>query len=213
MMFIRMKRNRCKIVSIFLALLALSSCGVKGHNDSSERNSQKESPIEKQIEIEAAMQQDALEAYEALVPALQHRTSSESQAVLTSLPSNFPEYFGGAYINNANQLVVQIVEQYYSDKQVTKLRTVKGLEKAQIEVVKYSYKELEEAKLHIEKQWENSSFLKDNVTMYGIDFETNSVLIGFDNMKPEIVAQFKNEISDSPIYTFENIGYVIEDSL
>lgn len=213
MMFIRMKRNRCKIVSIFLVLLALSSCDVKGHNDSSETSSQKASPIEQQIELEIAMQQEALEAYEALVSALQYSTSSESQAVLTSLPSNFPEYFGGAYFNNANQLVVQIAEQYYSDKQVTKLRTVKGLEKAQIEVVKYSYKELEDAKLHIEKQWENSSFLKDNVTMYGIDFETNSVLVGIDNIKPEIVAQFKNEISDSPIYTFVNIGYVIEDSL
>ena len=213
MMFIRMKQNRCKIVSIFLVLLALSSCDVKGHNGSSERDSQKVSPIEQQIELEVAMQQDALEAYEALVSALQHSTSPESQAVLTSLPSNFPEYFGGAYINNANQLVVQIVEQYYSDKQVTKIRSMKGLEKAQIEVVKYSYKELEDAKLHIEKQWENSSFLKDNVTMYGIDFESNSVLVGIDNMKPEIVGQFKNEISDSPIYTFENIGYVIEDSL
>ena len=90
---------------------------------------------------------------------------------------------------------------------------MKGLEKAQIEVVKYSCKELEDAKLHIEKQWENSSFLKDNVAMYGIDFESNSVLVGIDNIKPEIVAQFKNEISDSPIYTFVNIGYVIEDSL
>lgn len=49
--------------------------------------------------------------------------------------------------------------------------------------------------------------------MYGIDFESNSVLVGIDNIKPEIVAQFKNEISDSPIYTFVNIGYVIEDSL
>ena len=49
--------------------------------------------------------------------------------------------------------------------------------------------------------------------MYGIDFESNRVLVGIDNIKPEIVAQFKTEISDSPIYTFENIGYVIEDSL
>lgn len=213
MMFIRMKRNRCKIVSIFLILLALSSCDVKGYNDSSERSSQKVSPIEQRIELEVAMQQEALEAYEALVSALQYSTRSESQAVLNTLPSLFPEYFGGAYINGANQLVVQIVERYYSDKQVTRIRSMKGLEKAQIEVVKYSCKELEDAKLHIEKQWENSSFLKDNVTMYGIDFESNSVLVGIDNIKPEIVAQFKNEISDSPIYTFVNIGYVIEDSL
>ena len=173
----------------------------------------KVSPIEQQIELEVAMQQEALEAYEALVSALQYSTRSENQAVLASLPSLFPEYFGGAYINGANQLVVQIVDRYYSDKQVTKIRSMKGLEKAQIEVVKYSYKELEDAKLHVEKLWENSSFLKDNVTMYGIDFESNSVLVGIDNMKPEIVAQFKNEVSDSPIYTFENIGYVIEDSL
>lgn len=212
-LFTGMKQSMCKIATMVLILLALSSCEVKEHNDFSEMNSQNDSSAEQQNELEVAMQQGPLDAYEALVSALQHSTRSESQAVLASLPSNLPEYFGGTYINDANQLVVQIVDQYYSDKQATTLRAVNGLEKVQYEVVKYSYKELEDAKMYIEKQWENSSFLKDNVTMYGINFETNSVLVGFDNLKPEIVAQFKNEISDSPIYTFENIGYVIEDAL
>lgn len=139
-----MKQNMCKIATMFLILLALSSCHVKEHNNFSEKNSQKDSSTEQQIELETAMQQEALEAYETLVSAL-HSTRSESQAVLARLPSNFPAYFGGTYINDANQLVVQIVDRYYSDKQVTTLRTVNGLEKVQYEVVKYSYKELEDA--------------------------------------------------------------------
>ena len=97
-----------------LILLALSSCEVKEHNDFSEMNSQNDSSAEQQIELEAAMQQGPLDAYEALVSALQHSTRSESEAVLASLPSNLPEYLAGTYINDANQLVVQIVDQYYS---------------------------------------------------------------------------------------------------
>lgn len=115
----------------------------------------------------------------------------------------YPDYFGGMYINEDNQLVIQIIKNKVSTSNTEKYsKLTNGYSNTNLEYVKYSYQELN--KIHDEIL---DYFLNDNksvvVTGLYVDVLSNNVVVELKEKSEETIELFKEKVNNSPMIRFE----------
>jgi len=126
---------------------------------------------------------------------------------IDDVKANFPLFYGGAYIDENKELVIQVtkldddIRKYFSD--------MIDLTDTRFEVVKYSFEKLKAEKDNIVKKM-NSTSKDDLISSMGISFSKNSVSLYLclpENISTaDIDESVKNKIS-----SFENIDIIITD--
>ena len=121
---------------------------------------------------------------------------------------DYPDYFGGVYLNEEKNLVICLKE--INDNIKDEFAKIISLDNVTFELVKYSYKELNEEKDRIVKTCMTN---KDNplhsvVSGVGLAFHLNSVNLYLDLDEQE--AKIANKVEDirRQITTFENIHVI-----
>lgn len=143
------------------------------------------------------------------------KSSSDAQSIEKSFDKDekgvtiYPDYFGGMYIDKDDRLVIQIIQNEISVSNIEEyLKLTSGYSNANLEYVKYSYKELNEIHNAI-----LDYFLSDNksVNIVGvyIDVLSNHVVVELKEKSEDTIKLFKEKISDSPMIWFEQ-GQIFE---
>lgn len=117
----------------------------------------------------------------------------------------YPEYYGGAYINDNNELVV-LVKDLNEDTAQSILQTLSGVDVI-IEPAAYSYNELtalyEKLNIAIESDDTVMASIFADVTGFGIDDERNKIVVNFNDISDDKIAKFKEVVSDSSAIEYE----------
>ncbi len=143
--------------------------------------------------------------------------SNESKVV-------YPNYIGGLYINEDNDLVIQVVEKQVPNKKSSSYSLYEKIitldSNAKIEYVNNSYEDLNEIIEMIDNYYSinnvtgitktvvngkveyNNEYNYGNVTAFYIDDINNRVVVELSNFTEEEISKFKREIVDSDIITF-----------
>lgn len=136
----------------------------------------------------------------------------------------YPEEYGGAYIDDNGNLVVQCVEvsanMTREETMFTKaaLSEVTGLQTVKTDTVQYSYNQLVIANntigAHIVKVTEESAVsekarklevgtFKGKIVQTAIDAKNNTVVVWLDDVSADSIKAFRKEIYDAPYLVFE----------
>lgn len=145
---------------------------------------------------EAGMQSEAYQSYEKLMELLSPQTRSTGSA-------QYPDYYGGSYVDDNGKLVVLLAS---SDVNIRSAGNMKEQLTGNHVIYKnctYSYNALNSVVSQITEKAENGvPFIYDNVGMFGIDDENNSVLVGLYDNSVDAITQFKNKVANSPTIRF-----------
>jgi PKD repeat protein len=114
----------------------------------------------------------------------------------------YPDYIGGLYINNNNELIVQFVENKKPSKNENEFKTYNDLlsmiKTSSIENVQYSYNELESIMNRL-----NSLKFNENVVGYYIDVINNKIVVEMLSVSKGNIDEFKKNILDSEMIIFK----------
>ena len=118
----------------------------------------------------------------------------------------YPNYIGGLYIDDNDNLVIQIVESATptkNDKEYSTYQSALAVDKdSKIEYVKYSYEELQEVHDQILAYF----FSDENNIISGlyIDVISNRVVVELMNFTEKEIQEFKNLVTNSSMVSFKN---------
>jgi len=118
--------------------------------------------------------------------------------------ADFPEYYGGAYIDKEKNLVIQVT--WLNDEIKAYFDNLIDLQGVIFEVVEYSYDNLKEEKDNIVDKMGKQKFASFSLTGVGISFENNSVTVHVESngvTRSVDSNQIKKEVS-----SFENIDVI-----
>lgn len=114
--------------------------------------------------------------------------------------SIYPDYIGGLYINNEDNLVIQIVETNIPKNQDKEYENIMKIGKnASIQYVDYSYEELN--KVH-DIILNNFLGKVDNVTGLYVDTASNRVVVELKDYSDGEIEKFRENVMNSPMITF-----------
>lgn len=117
----------------------------------------------------------------------------------------YPDYVGGIYINDDNNLVLQVVEKKIPLKDSIKIRTYNDILNVDndtiIQYANYSYSELESVMNQL-NELSKSGKLNNIVKEFYIDVINNTVSVGLSDYNEDNINYFKNNILNTPIITF-----------
>lgn len=144
------------------------------------------------IGIEQGIQEEAFANIDNLFKSMNISTRAVEESI-----EQYPDWFGGYYINEDNSLVVQ----------TTSMATTKAVgisSNTTFELCENSYNSLLDIVLKIrEKAIAKNDFLFENVAFYGIDIKENKIKVGLYKNTEDIIQRFLTEILDN-----ENIVFV-----
>ena len=113
----------------------------------------------------------------------------------------YPDYYGGAYINDDNKLVMLVKEEFATTRAASNL-TSQISDEVIVDECEYSYNELQEVVEEISVKIEQDVSHASTIGMYGIINKTNRVAVSlYDNSEGGISA-FKEQIVNSPMIVF-----------
>ncbi|MDC2663193.1 MULTISPECIES: hypothetical protein [Bacteroidaceae] len=161
------------------------------------------------IEPELGMQSNAYESYESLMKLFANQTRTVDDNDKRNL---YPDYYGGAFVNADDQLVVLISSSETNTQSVEQIKT-RLINNVLYQSCKYSYNQLNEVIERLKQSTINTSFLFDNVGMFGIDDEHNCVRVYLYNNTPAVVNEFKHVVLDTPMIEFSECTPIINNSL
>lgn len=117
----------------------------------------------------------------------------------------YPDNYGGSYINENNELVVQIVDNLNNNKlNYATLKTNISLEDNTLnEVVKYSYNDLISVNEKIVNYFLENGVTVSNFVANYIDVYSNRVVVELKNIDSESIDKFKREVYDSEVIEFK----------
>lgn len=146
---------------------------------------------------EAGMQSEAYQSYEALMGLMKAQTRSIGVSTV------YPEYYGGSYVDENGKLVVLLTSSETATRSVGNLRGSLPESNVIYKSCTYSYNALNTLVARItEKAKSGVSFIYNNVGMFGVDDETNSVMVGLYDNSADVIAQFRSSVADSPALHF-----------
>ncbi len=130
---------------------------------------------------------------------------AESIDKIINQNENYPDYFGGMYINDSGNLIFQRVNKNIPDLQNNEFKTYTEVlsKKVEIEEVEYSYNEISDIN---EKLIDYFAENKDNgIKLCGfyIDVFNNRLVVELEDISSGVIEKFKEEIIDSPIIVFK----------
>ena len=145
----------------------------------------------------------------------------------------YPNYIGGMYINDNNDLVLQIVKDNIpkiEDKEFNIYNTIINLsDKMIIEYVKHSYSELKEAQNRIDNYYKEKNSFKtyaiynnkkvekdsykfdDGLETTSIDELENKLIIGLSNYDRKLMVQLDEIIKNPDIVKYEKTGKNVDE--
>ena len=154
---------------------------------------------------DASIQEQAYADYLELLKSLNVSTTRSISA------TDFPEYYGGCYVNDEGKLVVLVKEG--ESEPIRQLSQATRSSSMIYETCQYSFNELQQVVEEIrQKALAGNEFLFKNVSLYGISEKDNIVEVGLLYNTPSVVQEFKNKISDSPKIKFINSGKLVLNS-
>ena len=149
-------------------------------------------------------------AYNAYVDLLNFFSSSPANITnSTSTTQQYPDYYGGSYINNDNKLVICVPTNTTLPVQLSESLSDDYV----IEPVTYSYNELKalmaELNEYILTQTDDVAL---NINHFALYDDQNRIVVSLFDASPEKIEAFKNTVSDSPALIFEEDSSVIGDT-
>ena len=126
---------------------------------------------------------------------------------------DFPDFFGGVYLNVDKELVVLVTET--SADVIEELVRTTGNEGILYEEVKYSYEdltsEMEKVNKYMLQYQQSDDKLFNNINMVTLYDKENYIEVKFLNLDEESVALFKERVSASGIFRFVENKHVINN--
>lgn len=157
---------------------------------------------------EAGMQSEAYRSYETLMGLMKAQTRSAGTSAV------YPEYYGGSYVDDNGKLVVLLASSEAATRSAGSLKGSLSDGSVVYKTCTYSYNTLNALVARItEKAESGASFIYDNVGMFGVDDETNSVLVGLYDNSMDAIAQFRNNVADSPALRFAQCSPILNHAL
>jgi len=141
------------------------------------------------------------------------QTSKLGEGKVELKSDDYPDYYGGAYIDDCGELVIHIVGDLDSCQGEIK-KVINQKEGYSLQQAAYSYKELLELKDYLEELSVNDkqSEIFSNIVGYGPDDRNNLFLIEMNILNKEHIAKFKENISDSDMIIFKQGGKAVEET-
>lgn len=117
-------------------------------------------------------------------------------------PSDYPEYFGGAFIDNDGGFVVCIVGD--EDTYRVEIADIIGSDNFKTESCRYSYREMMEVMDLIDDFLSSSSVAEDHIVIQNFagamaDVLENRVVVNMIDVTPEIINSFRQDVSSSEV--------------
>lgn len=129
------------------------------------------------------------------------------KACVSDINADFPEFYGGAYIDDDKNLVIQVTE---LDESVENcIEDIIDIENVEFEVVEYSFARLMEEKQKIEeKAWNNSKNRVTSIVGVGLDIYDNEVEVYLCDADTAFGVY---PLSENVVSDFEHISYQYVD--
>lgn len=124
----------------------------------------------------------------------------------------YPDYYGGSYLNDSKELVVQITDNNNTTK--NKIETVTENENIKFDYVDFSYSELNNIIEHIidtqdihstDNNYSNSIY--SDIIDCTLDDINNQIIVGIRNLDDAKINEFKEKVINSPCIVFESKNY------
>ena len=213
-----MKKNLTKLIIIFLLLIIIvptSSAAIRPFwLEDANKNIAVENLLTDPIfnaEYEKTLIAEYGENYKDIF-ARNTQAAENAQKIVKFFPTSksgevtFPEYIGGLYINNNENLVIQVIKNAIPTSKNEKFsiyNDIISLDKtAKIEYVESSYAELNALNKKITEYFlENVK--KSNISAVYIDVIENTVVVELEKCDNEEIKSFKKSLIDSPLITFQ----------
>jgi len=150
-------------------------------------------------------QSKASEAYQKLVKSF--------DPVGTPDASDFPEYYGGAFVNDEGKLVINVTDNAASISQDIKKRI--GTDEFILKPSKYSFKTLTGIMntLNTYKLKKADSPISANFNSYALLDAQNSIVVYLDEYSQEQIEEFKKQVLDSPAIEFKKATGKVKDEI
>lgn len=117
----------------------------------------------------------------------------------------YPDYIGGLYIDDNDNLVIKVVKQNIPNSKNAKYKNYESImnvdENAIIEYADYSYEELNEVYDIILNNYLGKI---DNLTGLYVDVISNRVVVELKELTDNKIDEFINNVIDSPMISFDN---------
>lgn len=114
-----------------------------------------------------------------------------------------PSFYGGIYIDENNDLVLQLVNSEMTEKDLQLYEEILKInENIKIIYVKHSYMELENVNNIINDYYESIDINNTNISGYYIDVINNQIVVELINCTEQEIKNFKEKVIDSPIVVF-----------
>lgn len=152
---------------------------------------------QKNVTLDAPVQENANELYENLMSAFNQQSTRSSESLV------YPDYYGGAFINDDGILVVYTKDNISSKSQGEITRAI-GTNHYIVKSCNYSYNQLNHIMDIIDdKVFNETSMVKfSNVLYAAIDDENNCIVVGLKEFSASAIEDFKSMISNSECIKF-----------
>lgn len=120
----------------------------------------------------------------------------------------YPDFFGGAYINNEHHLVIQLTD--YSEEVISEIEKIVSLDNVVIEEVKYSFRYLLSSQEKIEKYFieDHADKYRKHFSGFGISEPKNAVNVYLCTNNEDKI-ELKSEISNVIKQLIGSVDYTI----
>lgn len=121
-------------------------------------------------------------------------------------PNLYPEYYGGAFINNNGMFVVAVTGNREEHKK--RLKEILGTDNFNVETVQYSYRQMMRVMDSIDAFLMNSAIPEDHLLMTRFagaypDVMENRVKVLFTQVDDATIRLFQKDVVNSPLIIFE----------
>lgn len=154
------------------------------------KSEEQEAALQRKIEKNRKKQQKACLAYEDLTKSFQKKMKKSAD--------EYPDYYGGAYINDNDILTINVTTDSTDIKE--ELQEVTQDQEVGFKKVKYEYSQLLDLYNMLGNKITDSQ-IADQVTGFYVDEVNNRIMVAMKDLS--FVARFKEEISDSLMIAFE----------
>lgn len=153
----------------------------------------------------------AIEYYQSVLNSFRGSRSSDAGGALAA--KEYPENYGGAYINDQNKLVILVPTSQLATR--TKYRDILGHTNFIIEPCEFSYRQLLEVRDSlVEAVFTNPKYpeVKENVVSIAVKDKENEIEVGLLDCSEARISEFKGKILDSPVICFRETSAATMDS-
>jgi len=127
---------------------------------------------------------------------------------------DYPDYYGGAYINDEGDLVIHVVGELKKCQEEL-AKVIKFEDHYVVKQSHYCYKEFMKLKEYLDEleMNETQKAIFENVTGYGPDDRNNVFLVELNVLDEASIESFKKHISNSDMIVFKQGENIVDESL